>query len=135
MTIKEIDDQIRELTNRRYELKKQEIEHDKQEARKNVGRCFKVDGIYAKIVGIPRETYTMRGGVNFNRYQYPAVYLCKCQKDNIIPFHEDTLFSGAWGDGHDVRHTYEEISRDEFQAEFDRRLQQFRDAVLTAGAT
>lgn len=128
MTIKEIDQQISDLKKQRSELVKQEREDFKKQAQKNVGRCFKVDGQYVKVIGIPQEEYTMTD-VIFNEYQYPAIFLGFGYDDSVIPFYEDTLFSAAWGEGYDRGMVYEEIPVEEFNAEFERLLLQFRDRI------
>lgn len=131
MTIKEIDSEIQRLTNLRYKLDLAEIENFKKEAQKNVGRCFKVNGQYAKIIGVPTEEYTKTGEIVFNRYQYPAIYLGHLKVTSIIPFYEDTLFSAAWGVGHNVLNVeFEEISPEEFKTELDKRIEKFQ-RVLT----
>lgn len=136
MTLKEIDQQIRELKNQRYELEKKEIEEFKKEAVKNVGRCFIVGRQYAKVIGIPKEKYDKVGNCYFNQYQYPALYIGVNTKpfeidlDNVVPFYTDTLFSGAWGVGNNILDTkYKEITPKEFEAEFDRVLHKFRRKI------
>lgn len=136
MTIKEIDKQIQELKNQRYEIEKQEREEFKKEAIKNVGRCFIAEGQYVKVIGIPKEEYDSVGRCIFNQYQYPALYIGVNTKpfeinfNNIVPFYTDTLFSGAWGVGHNIlEKEYKEITQEEFNAEFERVLQQFKRKV------
>lgn len=138
--IREIDNQIKELRNKRYELEKQDIMDFKEKAQANVGRCFLINGrTYAKVVGIPQETYTVTG-ISFNRYQYQALYLgyevsaidrfSMHKVKPILPFYEDTLHSNAWETGTDILETkYEEITPEEFNAEFEKRLQEFRERV------
>lgn len=134
--LREIDNQIQELRHKRHELEKQDIMDFKEKAQANVGRCFLINGrIYAKVVGIPQETHTVTG-ISFNRYQYQAIYLgyndrlSMYKVKPILPFYEDTLHSNAWETGTDILDTkYEEITPEEFNAEFEKRLQDFRERV------
>lgn len=135
MTVEEINAKIQELRNLCYEAEKKEIESFKKDAKKNVGRCFIVNGSqYVKVIDVPREKATMTG-ISFNQYQYPALYLTtKLDPDDIVPFSEDTLFSGAWGEGCDSPgDTYQEITMEEFDTEFNRRINEFKNVVLNAG--
>lgn len=124
MTLKEIDDKISELTQLRKELEKQRRKEFQKNAQKNVGKCFKINGReYAKVIDVPQEEWT-RTHYTFNEYQYPALFLT----NEIIPFEKDTLFSGAWGVGHnDPWTTYEEITQEEFTEEFEKRVQKLRE--------
>lgn len=132
MTIKEIDAEIQRLRNLRYELERKEIDEFKVAAQENVGRCFDADGVLVKVIGIPQEHSTMTG-IDFNKYQYPALYLGHSfhrGKPSIIPFYEDTLFSGAWGVGNNILdRRYEEITTEQFNESFLTRLDRFKDAV------
>lgn len=122
MTIKEIDQKIAELRQERNKLEAEDREKFFEVAKNNIGRCFKVNGVFVKVLDIPvvEETKT---GTHFNKYQYPALWLAY---DDGVPFYADTLFSGAWGVGHDLlNNNYEEISKEEFNAEFDRRIAKF----------
>ena len=126
MTLKEIDNEISKLKQLRKELEKQERKEFQKNAQKNVGRCFKINGhgcTYAKVIDVPQEEWT-RTHYTFNEYQYPAVFLT----DEIIPFVEDTLFSGAWGVGTNTPwETYEEITQEEFEEEFEKRISKLRE--------
>lgn len=126
MTIKEINKQIHELERQRRELEKKEIEEFKLEAVNNVGRCFIINGKYAKVIDIPQEEWDMSGNCHYNKYQYPALYL----SDELVPFYEDTLFSGAWGVGNNILNDYTEISPEEFEIEFEKKLNEFRNKIL-----
>lgn len=126
MTIKEINKQIHELERQRRELEKKEIEEFKLEAVNNVGRCFIINGKYAKVIDIPQEEWDMSGNWHYNKYQYPALYL----SDELVPFYEDTLFSGAWGVGNNILNDYTEITPEEFEVEFEKKLNKFRNKIL-----
>ncbi len=124
MTLKEIDDKILELKQLRKELEKQRRKEFQENAQKNVGRCFKINGReYAKVIDVPQEEWT-KTHYTFNEFQYPAVFLT----DETIPFEESTLFSGAWGVGTNTPwETYEEITTEEFEAEFEKRVNKLRE--------
>lgn len=126
MNIKEINKQIHELERQRRELEKKEIEEFKLEAVNNVGRCFIINGKYAKVIDIPQEEWDMSGNWHYNKYQYPALYL----SDELVPFYEDTLFSGTWGVGNNILNDYTEISPEEFEIEFEKKLNEFRNKIL-----
>ena len=138
--LREIDEQIQELRNKRYRLEKQDIMDFKEQAQANVGRCFLINGhTYVKVVGVPQEINTMTG-FSFDRYHYPALYLRYKTNDiqrlrmnkvkPIFPFHEDTLSSNAWESGVDILGTrYEEITPEEFNTEFEKKMQEFRERI------
>ncbi len=136
MTIKEIEAEIQRLQNLRDELSKQEIAEFKEHARDNVGRCFIVNGRYVKVIGIPQEQWQLSGRPIFNQYQYPALYLGYDEENNVIPFYYDTLFSGIWGDGHDLLNKeVQEISNAEFMEAFEQRLQEFKQRIDKANGS
>ena len=126
MTLQEVNKQISELQCKRRELEKQYIENFKKDARQHVGRCFKIDDkYYIKVIGIPQERHTMTG-IEFNEYQFPAIKLV----DDIIPFERTDLPSAAVGIGMDPLHTYQEILKEEFEEEFQKRIDRFSKNVL-----
>lgn len=123
MTLKEIDNEISKLKRLRNELEKQARKEFQKNAQNNVGRCFKINGhTYAKVIDVPQEQY-IRPHVVFNEYQYPALMLT----NEIIPFEEGSVFSGAWGIGNDYLNTYEEITKEEFAEEFEKRVNKLRE--------
>lgn len=126
MTIKEIEAEIQRLRNLRDELSKQEIAELKERAIDNVGRCFIVNGRYVKVIGIPQEQWQLSGRPIFNQYQYPALYLGYDEENSVIPFYYDTLFSGVWGDGHDLLMS---IRAGEYQKEDGTYLPEFFEMV------
>ena len=128
ITIKEIDQQIMELKALRRELYIKEIAEFKERAAANVGRCFIVDGRYAKVLDVPQEEHT-RTSIDFNKYQYPALFLTSDTRE-LIPFYGDTIFSGYWGDGNDPLHSsVQEISNEEFKKEYLRVLHEFQTKI------
>lgn len=130
MTIKEIDAKISELKQERRKLEKEEREKFKEEARKNIGRCFKINKkVFAKVIDIPQEKST-KFEIEFNPYQYPAIFLHNTETiyDWDIPIYVDTLFSGAWGIGHNLPGTiYEEITLEEFNKELEKCFEEIRN--------
>lgn len=130
MNIKEIDDKIRELdkqchllTQERNKLEKQKIDEFQRQAVEHIGKCFKVNGKeYAIIIDVPQNEYDRTGRSLFNQYQFPAIYL----NDDVVPFADGTVFSGAWGSGHVMVGEYSEVSMDEFKIEFEKRVDQLR---------
>lgn len=127
-TLKEINQEISRLQAMRLELYIQEIATFTEKAKENIGRCFIVDGKYAKVLDVPQTEY-MRTKVDFNRYQYPALWIDNDSK-TLVPFYEDTIFSGYWGDGNDPLHsTVQEISNEEFKEEYLRVLHEFQTKI------
>lgn len=129
MTLKEIDKQIQELKNQRYELEKQEREEFKKKAVENVGRCFITCGKYAKVIDIPQEKLDNHFHIHFNEYQYPAIFIGREYPDDLIPFYSDYLFSRGWSNAPCLVEKYKEITQEEFNAEFDRVLKEFRNKI------
>lgn len=134
MTVKEIDKEIDALRARRHEIEAREIEEHQRVARQHVGRCFRVNGNqYAKVIDVPPVIHT-KTGVHYNQYQYPALYLghevkVDARHKSLVPFYEDNIFVAAWGEGDDFLNTYEEITVEEFAAEFERLLADFRNQI------
>ena len=127
-TVKEIDQEISRLQAMRLDLYIQEIATFTEKAKENIGRCFIVDGKYAKVLDVPQTEY-MRTKVDFNRYQYPALWIDSNSKE-LIPFYEDTIFSGYWGDGNDPLHSsVQEISNEELKKEYLRVLHEFQTKI------
>ena len=127
MTVRDIDEQIHQLRQQRHKLMREETVAFQERARANVGRCFIIDDcIYVKVLDVPQIVET-KTGPDINQYQYPALEL----RAGMIPFKYTTLFSGAWGVGNNILGTkYQEITPEEFEAEFNRRLEQFKKRVL-----
>lgn len=132
MTLQEVDKQISELQILRKSLEKEEIKKFQEESKKNVGRCFILNGNYLRIIDIPREQYDLSGHCHFNPYQYPALYLGHdCDNDDIFPFYCDTVFSSILGEARNTRNmSFREISEKEFVAEFDRCVKELKGALF-----
>jgi len=137
MTLQEVDKKISELQILRKSLEKMEIRKFQEEAKKNVGRCFILNGNYLRIIDIPREQYDLSGHCHFNPYQYPALYLGHdCDNDDIVPFYCDTVFSSILGETKNTSGmSFREISEEEFMAEFDRYAKELRDTLLIGNST
>ena len=54
MTIKEIDNKILELKAERRKLENEERENFLKSAKSNVGRCFKVNNTFVKVLDVPQ---------------------------------------------------------------------------------
>lgn len=132
MTLQEVDKQISELQILRKSIEKEEIKKFQEEAKKNVGRCFILNGNVLRIIDIPHEQYDLSGHCHFNPYQYPALYLGHdCDNDDIVPFYCDTVFSSILGEARDTRNmSFREISEKEFVAEFDRCVKELKGALF-----
>lgn len=127
MTVKDIDNQISLLRQQKNELLREEVKEFQKRAQKNVGRCFIInDSTYVKVIGVP-EIEETKIGPRINMYQYPAIRV----ESDVVPFYYDTLFSGAWGEGSNmIGVKFQEISPEEFEIEFNRRLEEFRERIL-----
>lgn len=132
MTLQEVDKQISELQILRKSLEKEEIKKFQEEAKKNVGRCFILNGNYLRIIDIPREQYDLSGHCHFNPYQYPALYIGHdCYNDDIVPFYCATVFSSILGEAKNIQDmSFKEISEKEFVAEFDRCVKELKGALF-----
>lgn len=132
IAIKEIDNKIVDLQDEQRNLYGQRNEAFKKEAQKHIGRCFKINGEhYVKVVGVPEEQFDMNMRLCFNEYLFPAIFLDN--EEGCVPFVYDVLHSEAWGVGGIGMSKYEEISQDEFNAEFKRRIDIFRNKIMTIG--
>lgn len=129
MTIEELDIQIAELQHQRRELEKEEREAFLKSAQDNVGRCFIInDTTYVKVIDVPQVKQTMTS-TEFNRYQYPAIYITTEE----IPFEIDALFSGAWDEGYVYPKTrFKEITQEEFNTRFDEAIKEFSNRIKGA---
>lgn len=71
-----VNDEWVRVRNEMYELRKQEIEEQKEILKKHIGRCFKREDtdIWCIIIDVPQEYHTMTG-IDFNEHQLPAMFL------------------------------------------------------------
>lgn len=131
-----ISKQINELQNKQHELWKQCDDEFLEQAKSNAGRCFynTKTNVYVKIIDVPQREYDGTYS-HVNRYQYPAIFVGKDEYDidDIIPFYMDTLFSGAWGEGYYPNNPYKEISKEEFDKQFVKVIEQFKEDVISYG--
>lgn len=132
MTIYEIDDQIRRLELKREELIRMQAEELKNEVNKYIGRCFKMGNFYIKFIGIPKVAeqvgYEMSGKIYyFPTYIFPVIRLV----DGIIPFKLETFESADFREEWICKnYDCHEVTKEEFEAEFEKRIARFRKNVL-----
>lgn len=126
--IKDIDAQIAELRKQRNKLEEQRILEVQEKAKANVGRCFIVGSKMCKVIGIPQKEWTMTSTV-FNEYQYPAIFISNDPAD-IVPFYEETVFSGVLGEGRAPGYECKEIKPEEFDAELVKRCVEFQHKIV-----
>ncbi len=110
--IKQIDTDIAELRRQREDLVRQDREEFVARAKEEIGRCYKVNGVCAKILAVPRA---------FSRDDFPAILLAPDPhlfQETLVPFHED-----------DIRLPAEPVSDEEFEHEFNRILCDFRQQI------
>lgn len=128
--IKAIDKQIEELRHKRYVLEKDNINDFQERAKVNIGRCFKDEnGDYFRIVDVPQREYTKDTHWYFHEFQYPAIHLINDNKmrltNEIVPFEEDKVYIGCR-----VEDDLQEVDQAEFEKEFEKKIQEFRECVL-----
>jgi hypothetical protein len=146
MTLKEVQNEISRLRSIEKRLEKEEREKHKAAAREFVGKCYKrSDGVVLKIVSIPVETWD-RYGANYNQYQFPALFLQYPSDindrryqvvdiDEFVPCYCDNVYldinRGVPGLNATLRenHSYQEISQEEFAAEFDKCIESFKEQL------
>ena len=125
---KQVNNEWQELRNKQYNVEKEYQELVQEKCKKNIGRCFKkLKGekviSYCMIINIDKVKSQMNGLPLFNEYQYPAIWFNYPYKNSKMPFHEDDIFSGAWGNGNNIVDkmngvSYLEISKEEFISKF-----------------
>lgn len=132
--IRTIEDSIGRLKQKLDALIREDDEDFRLKAKSNIGRCFKLGGTYVKIIDAPQREWC-GNRMSMNQYQYPAVYVCTDESEDV-PFDYDTFFSGDFnGDTLTGRkERYEEISLEEFNTAFINELNRFKDSILAIGA-
>ena len=132
MTLQEIDKKISELQILRKSLEKMEIRKFQEKAKKNVGRCFILNGNYLRIIDIPREQYDLSAIATSIPTSIRLFTLGTAVTTMILsPFYCDTVFSSILGESKNTRNmSFREISEEEFMVEFDRYVKELRDALL-----
>lgn len=127
LTTKQLEMEICRLNAQLWKRRRMDIAEHKERSIAQIGRCFKNNyGQYVIVAHVPEEIDTM-GGTEYNRYQFPGIWL----NNELVPFEVDTVFSGVWGDGNPrvLDAKYEEITPEEFLQVFDERIQQLRNTV------
>ena len=145
MTASEVRAEIRRLQNIEKQLEEEERERHRQQSRKFVGKCYKSEnGTVLKIVDIPRTFLTMTH-TDYNKYQFPAIFLnypeslpknryISDDSDDFTPVYYDTIYMdierGIPEDGLVIcREDYKEISQEEFDAEYDKCMANFKELI------
>lgn len=126
--LRKVQKEISELRHKEYMIDNEYIELLKEKCRENIGRCFKrlIKGevvSYCKIIDIDKATPRMGGVIDFNEYQYPALWFRTSCNSMKSPFFTDNIFSGVWGKGDDIVDklngvSYIEIDSQEFNEKF-----------------
>jgi len=127
--LKVIQNENTKYNNEKYILERKYLELLQDKCKENIGRCFKKiqNGeviSYCRIINIDKAIPQMRGNPLFNECQYPSIWFKYPYNNSKIPFYENDLFSGAWGNGNDILGKcrgieYEEISSEEFIEKFE----------------
>lgn len=144
MTLKEVKAEISRLQNIERQLERENRETHQVAAQQFVGRCYRYKkDTFLKIIDVPRVHSTMTGE-RYNEYQFPAVFLQYPKKpnnkyvrddlDEFYPCYCDTVYLNidlgkpgcpTYGE---PEH-YQEISQEEFAAEFDKCMESFREQI------
>jgi len=125
---KQINNELTELKNKQYDIESQYLELIQERCKKNIGRCFiklrrEKAVSYCMVINIDKPKSQMNSSPLFNEYQYPALWFKYPYKNSRMPFYEDDIFSGAWGEGNNIVDkmndvSYLEINKDEFISKF-----------------
>ncbi len=130
--IKTIDDQLAYLRRERNKLAMEYIGAFQDSHREAVGKCFKMpSGRRCIIIDVPRPDYDYDlDTVMDSIHEFPAFFLNPEESDELVPFWDDTAFTA------DSEHfgprgmAWEEITIDEFKAEFNKRITQLWNSVF-----
>lgn len=151
MTREEIQKEIDRLTAMKRELEKEERETHKQQARQFVGKCYKrydranceSEGVFCKIISTPIEIWDMYRTA-YNPYQFPALFLQFPERpsersykhsdiDEFVPCYCDTIYldvkRGRPGSILRDDEYFEEVTQEEFNAEFDKCIAHFKEQI------
>ena len=137
MTLKEVNDEISRLQILQRKMREEEIDNHKEMVRQFVGKCYRADGIVFKIIGVPRTRLTMTARI-YNEYQFPALVLQYTNKpcdtyisddDNFYPCYYDDIYFNLWDDDSNQPKSLYEISKEEFDAEFNKCIEHFKRQV------
>jgi hypothetical protein len=136
-----VNDEWIRVRNEMYELRRQEIEEQKEILNKYIGRCFKREDsdIWCIIIDVPQEYYT-KTGVEFNEYQLPAMFLYFKSLDHdtrgraVLDY--DTFFTGDLPETeHPQKVFWKEVSPELFWKVYDRFCDTVREQVQVRVAT
>lgn len=129
-----VNDEWVRVRNEMYELRKQEIEEQKQILTKHIGRCFKREDsdIWCIIIDVPQEYHTMTG-IDFNEHQLPAMFLYfkSCDQDTMgrAVLDYDTFFIGEHPLKSMQKVFWKEVSPELFWKVYDRFCNTVRDQI------
>jgi hypothetical protein len=119
-SVEGIEREIQRLEQEKNERVRAEYAEFAEKAKTNIGRCFKLDGEYVKVIDVPTLYSTVRK-VYYNKYSYPAFFIRNLTQPlgkNEMPFYYDRIHSGAWNDGARLTcHEAVEITEAEFDEE------------------
>lgn len=138
MTLKEINDEISRLQTIKRKMHEDEVNKQKDMARKFVGKCYtSSDGSIFKIIGIPRTRLTMMDGI-YNPYKFPALVLQYPDKlretyisdnDDFVPFCYDEVYFNVWDDKSKNQCRFHEMSKEAFDARFNECLERYKKLI------
>lgn len=138
MTLKEVNDEISRLQALQRQMREDEINKHKEMVRQFVGKCYRsYNGCVIKIIGVPRTRLTMTSSI-YNEYQFPALVLQYTNKpcdtyisdeDNFYPCYYDDVYFNLWDDDSKQPKSFYEISKEEFDAEFNQCIEHFKRQV------
>lgn len=126
----EVNNEWIRVRNEMYNLRKQEIEEQKEILNKYIGRCFKREDsdIWCIIIDVPQEYHT-KTGVEFNEYQLPAMFLYFDTKGRAV-LDYDTFFTGDLPETeHPQKVFWKEVSPELFWRAYDRFCNTVREQV------
>lgn len=146
MTREEVRAEMSRLGRLERELEEKEREEHRQTARKFVGRCYKSDsGKIMKIIDIPR-TFLAKAGARYDPNKFPVVLLYYPEaiprnqyidddSEEFAPVYYDYVYLDIkkgvpeMGYGHFIREHCEEITQEEFNAEFAKCIAHFKELI------
>lgn len=139
MTLDEINMRIAELQTIKRRMEEADVEKNKQLARQFVGKCYRLvnSGRVIKIIGIPRTQLTLRSN-HYNQFQYPALVLKYPDKlsetfisdDELYPCNYEDVYFDLWrGDKSKCASYFREITKEEFDAEFNKCIEHFKKQI------
>ena len=119
-SVEGIEREIQRLEKEKNERVRAEYAEFAEKAKANIGRCFKLDGEYVKVIDVP-TLYSTTCKVYYNKYSYPAFFIRDLTRPlgkNEMPFYYDRVHSGAWNEGARLNHhNAVEITEAEFDEE------------------